>query len=136
MFMRLGVFLFSLCGFAVPAFAATIDGSQRLICSSIRTAECSLSGDCNLGLASDVNVPQFFFIDLANGRVEATRPDGSTLDTKFAMTAIDNEPIILQGTENGRGWSATIDRESGSLVVAVSGSKVTFSVFGACIQAG
>ncbi len=136
MFMRLGVFLVSLCGLAVPVYAATIDTSQRVICSSIRTAECGLSSDCIVGLASDINVPQFFFIDLANKKVEATRPDGSELDTSFTMTANDGEPIILQGAENGRGWSATIDRETGGLVVTVSGSDVAFAVFGACTQAG
>lgn len=136
MFMRLGVFLVTLCGLAVPAYAATIDSSQRLICSSIRTAECGLSGDCIVGLASDINVPQFFFIDLANKRVEAARPDGSELDTAFTMTANDDEPIILQGAENGRGWSATINRETGGLVVTASGSDVAFAVFGACTQAG
>jgi hypothetical protein len=120
----------------MPAYAATIDGSQRLICSSIRTAECGLSGDCNVGLASDINVPQFFFIDLANKKVEATRPDGSKLNSSFTMTANDNEPIVLQGAENGRGWSATINRDTGGLVVTASGSDVAFAIFGACTQAG
>jgi hypothetical protein len=134
--MRLGVFLVGLCGLAVPAVAATIDTSQRLICSSIRTAECGISGDCFVGLASDINVPQFFFIDLANKTVVATRPDGSELNTNFTMAANENEPIVLQGAENGRGWSATIDRETGGLVVTASGSEVAFAVFGACTQAG
>jgi hypothetical protein len=126
----------ALCGLAVPAYAAMIDSSQRLICSSIRTAECGLSGDCSVGLASDINVPQFFFIDLASRKVEATRPDGTKLNTAFTMTASDNQPIILQGAENGRGWSATIDRETGGIVVTASGLEVAFAVFGACTQAG
>ncbi len=136
MFMKFGVTLVSLLGLAAPAYAAMIDGSQRLICSSIRTAECSLSDDCTVGLASDINVPQFFYIDLPNKRVEATRPDGSELNTAFTMTANDGAPIVLQGAENGRGWSATIDRETGFLVVAVSGENTAFAVFGACTQAG
>ena len=136
MFMRFGITLVSLFGLAVPAYAATIDTSQRLICSSIRTAECGLSGDCMVGLASDINVPQFFFIDLANKKVEGARPDGSNLNTTFAMTANDGEPIVLQGAENGRGWSATIDRETGGLVVTASAFEVAFVVFGACTQAG
>jgi hypothetical protein len=135
MLKKAGVFLVSLCGFAMPAYAATIDGSQRLICSSIRTAECGLSGDCNIGLASDINVPQFFF-DLANKKMEATRPDGSKLNSSFTMTANDNEPIVLQGAENGRGWSATINRDTGGIVISASGSGVAFAIFGACTQAG
>ncbi len=136
MFMRIGITLVSLFGLAVPAYAATIDPSQRLICSSIRTAECGLSGDCTVGLGSDINVPQFFFVDLANKKVEATRPDGSDLNSSFTMTAADGQPIVLQGAENGRGWSATIDHKSGGLVVAVSGENTAFAVFGACTQAG
>ena len=106
MIIRLGTVLAALYGFAMPAFAASIDGTQRLICSTIRTAECGTSGDCNVGLASDINVPQFFYIDFANKRVEATRPDGSEFNSAFTATARDNEPLILQGSENGRGWSA------------------------------
>ena len=136
MIIRLAIALVALFGISVPAFAATLDTTQRLICSSISASECGKSGDCNGGLASEINVPQFFFIDLAKRNVEATRPDGTELDTKFTMTARDNEPIILQGAEDGRGWSATINRETGGLVIAVSGSDVAFSVFGACIQAG
>ncbi len=132
MIIRVGTFLVTLFGLAMPAFAASIDGTQRLICSSIRTTECGITGDCNVGLASDINVPQFFYIDFANNRVEATRPDGSEFNTAFTTTARDNEPLILQGAENGRGWSATIDRDSGSIVIAASGSgdsdAVEFSI--------
>lgn len=136
MIIRLGIVLVTLYGFAMPAFAASIDGTQRLICSTIRTAECGTSGECNVGLASDINFPQFFHIDFANNRVEATRPDGSEFNTAFTLTARDNEPLVLQGSENARGWSATIDRETGRIVVAAAGSDVAFVVFGACIYPG
>jgi hypothetical protein len=136
MIIRLATVLVTFCGFAMPAFAATIDSTQRLICSTIKTAECGTSGDCNAGLASDINVPQFFHIDFANNRVEATRPDGSEFNTAFTLTARDDEPLILQGAENSRGWSATINRATGRIVVAASGSDVAFVVFGACIHPG
>ena len=40
--------------------------------------------------------------------------------------------LILQGVENDHGWSLAVHRESGRMNVGVSGSEVSFSLFGAC----
>ena len=55
------------------------------------------------------------------------------------VTAIKNRQqiegmLILQGAENGRGWSMTIDEKSGEMTLTVSGDQVGFVVFGACMR--
>ena len=40
--------------------------------------------------------------------------------------------IILQGVENGRGWSIVISEETGKMSATVAGDEIGFIVFGAC----
>ena len=54
---------------------------------------------------------------------------GANRLTAFRSQRLDGR-LILQGGENGRGWSATINEESGQLAAAVV--YFTFSIFGAC----
>ena len=44
---------------------------------------------------------------------------------------VDGE-LILQGGENGRGWSATINEDSGRMAAALVDNDYTFSLFGGC----
>jgi len=41
--------------------------------------------------------------------------------------------LILQGVENGRGWTLSIAEATGKMVLTVSGDEEGFVVFGACI---
>ena len=60
------------------------------------------------------------------------------------MTGTDAEPrpiqvleqagrrLILQGAENGRGWTAVVDRLNGRMVTSASDGSSGFLVFSAC----
>jgi hypothetical protein len=48
-----------------------------------------------------------------------------------SVTHLDGH-LILQGGENGRGWSMTIDEDTGRMAVAIVDNDYTFSLFGAC----
>lgn len=41
--------------------------------------------------------------------------------------------LILQGVQNGKGWSMVITEATGKTTIAVSDNQVGFVVFGACI---
>ena len=43
-----------------------------------------------------------------------------------------NGRLILQGTQNGKGWSMVITEATGNMTVTASNDKVGFVVFGAC----
>jgi len=44
-----------------------------------------------------------------------------------------NGLLILQGTENGKAWSMSVNEESGKAVLSAVGEDVAFVVFGACV---
>jgi hypothetical protein len=59
--------------------------------------------------------------------------DGSATRTSQlkSVARVDGE-LILQGSENGRGWSATADEGTGRMAAAVVDNDHIFSLFGSC----
>ncbi len=72
--------------------------------------------------------PAFFKIDVGAKAVTASAGRKSTLNTAMHI----NGRLVVQGGENGRGWSATIDEDNGVMSAAVVDEDHTFSLFGAC----
>jgi hypothetical protein len=70
----------------------------------------------------------FFKVDVAAKAVTASAGRKSTLITAMHI----NGRLVVQGGENGRGWSATIDEDNGVMSAAVVDEDHTFSLFGAC----
>lgn len=119
-------------GLPMAAAAGPVDGKADLICATLRTVECGSAGECLEGSAEDVNAPSFFHVSFDTGTIRAERPDGSKLDTAIQTKTAVEGGIVLQGVENGRGWSTVINTATGRTVVAAVDDDVTFSIFAAC----
>lgn len=114
------------------ANAEAIDGKKPLICASFVAVSCGTDGECSSGTAQNAGLPEFFRVDLAGAAVRAARTDGSSLVTKIERTNADDNQIVVQGSEAGRAWSATLDKSNGRMVLTVSGDREAFAVFGSC----
>jgi hypothetical protein len=113
-------------GAAEAAAAGPYDGSRPFLCAVTAVMECDASGSCERQIP-DVNSPKFVRFDVAARTVSAA-------DRKSQLKSVarvDGE-LILQGSENGRGWSATIDEESGRMAAAIIDNDHVFSMFGNC----
>lgn len=129
----LGLVLMVCAAMPGSALAAPgIDWTKPVICAVLRTVECGVSEDCKTGSAESVNVPQFLRIDLGKRRMTGIRPGGEQAATTAAALEETKDTLILQGIEEGRGWTAVIDKISGKLVATAAGSQAGFLVFGAC----
>jgi hypothetical protein len=111
------------------AAAGSYDGSRSFLCAVTTIMECDSSGQCERHIPDDANSPKFMRVDVAGKTVT---DEANKLSLVKSVTHLDGE-LILQGGENGRGWSATIDEETGSMAVAVVDNNYTFSLFGTCI---
>jgi hypothetical protein len=112
----------------LAAAAGPYDGSRPLLCAVATIMECDASGQCERNLPDGVNSPTFFRVDVAAQTITGGPSKRSALRS---VTRLDGE-LILQGGENGRGWSATIDEETGRMAAAIVDNDHTFSLFGAC----
>jgi hypothetical protein len=112
-----------------PALAANFDGSKPLICAITTIMECDAANcDRYAPEGTTVGAPSFIKIDVNTKVVTASFGRKSTLGT----TTHTDGRLVLQGGENGRGWSATIDENSGEMSASVVDKDYTFSLFGAC----
>ena len=114
------------------ASAAGLDGKTNLVCAAVDVIGCTNGPGCREGSANDFGLPQFMFVDLKKQEIQATDETGLDVVSEIKSSEITEQQIILQGIENHRGWTVTVDKANGELTVTSSGSGVSFMVFGAC----
>jgi hypothetical protein len=110
------------------AAAGPYDGSRPLLCAVTTIMECDASGQCERQIPDGVTSPRFVRVDVAAQAIVADTTRKSQIKS---VARVDGE-LIVQGSENGRGWSATIDEQTGRMAAAVVDNDHTFSLFGGC----
>jgi hypothetical protein len=121
-------------GLALGACAtaeAQFDGSVPLLCAPSTVLECGEVGECRRATAEDANLPRFVKIDVGQRMVSAVGDSARTSPIVTVERADQN--LVLQGGQNGRGWSAVIAGDTGLLSFSVTAPGVGFVVFGACM---
>lgn len=111
-----------------PTGAGDFDGTKPFLCAMTTVMECDGSGQCERQVADTVGAPTFLRIDVGGRMVTAGTARKAALKSSERLEG----RLILHGGENGRGWSATIDENTGQLSAAVVANDHTFSLFGAC----
>ncbi len=112
--------------------AQTFDGSAPLLCATMYTMECEPGIGCQRGLSEDVNIPTFLRLDFEKKQISGTDAGGNDRVTSIKNLEHTEGELVLQGVENGRGWSLVIAERTGKMVLTASGDTLGFVVFGAC----
>ena len=112
---------------------ATEGESTPLLCAPGEPIQCESNGQCTRITIQSTRLPRFIRVDFA------TQQLSGVAEGEKIVTAIKNRQqldgmLILQGSENGRGWSMAIDEKSSEMTLTVSGDQVGFVVFGACLR--
>jgi hypothetical protein len=110
--------------------SAKYDGSVPLLCAPIQAIECGVGDDCHRGTADSVDIPQFLKIDFEGKIIMATDESGKKAIIKSLEHA--DGKMIMQGMQNGRGWTLVISEKSGKMSATISDDQVGFVLFGAC----
>jgi hypothetical protein len=118
---------------ATGASAEGLDGSRNMVCAAINVVACSDGPDCVQGMARNFELPEFIFVDMKAKVVRATvESPYKEVDSPIRNSETTGSQFILQGIENGHGWSMSIDRASGRMTTSLSGELVSYMIFGAC----
>ena len=123
-----------ICMAPLQLTAARYDASAPLLCAVIQVFECGVEGDCYPVTAEVANIPHFLNINFKKKIITATEESGREDMTKIKNFERFNGKIVLQGSENGRGWTIVISEETGKLSATVSDEQVGFVVFGVSTQ--
>jgi hypothetical protein len=125
--------LVALCaGGPVGAAGAELDGSVPILCAVMGAVECDRWGACEAIDPASMGLPPFVRVNVGGKALEAT--DGSGRKTPIHSVAVvkERERLLLQGGEQGRGWSVVIGQRSGEMTAAIADHDGGFLVSGAC----
>jgi len=112
--------------------AADFDGSRDLLCVPTDAIQCEGAGDCERVAVEEINLPRFVNIEFKKKQLRGTVLGGEEETTAIGNVKSDDGRTILQGAENSRGWSMTIDHGTGDMSAAIAGDDIGFVLFGVC----
>ncbi len=114
------------------AAAADFDGSRNLLCVPTDATQCTGAGDCERVAVEEINIPRFLNVEFKKKQLRGTVLGGEEQVTLIQNIHSAGDRIVLQGAENGRGWSMTIDQDTGDMTAAIAGDDLGFILFGVC----
>lgn len=114
------------------ASAAELDGSSNLVCAAFNVVACAEVSGCVQGRAKAFDLPEFMVMDFKAKVVRAHRESGLTHVSPFKNVEKSHTQLIVQGVEDGHGWTISIDRKTGRATTSLAGELVSYMVFGAC----
>jgi hypothetical protein len=109
--------------------AEGLDTSKSLQCALAEAAECDEAAECSDVTLEQIELPGVWRIDFAAKQLVST--DGQRTSPIHAVEALD-AVVVLQGHQNGRGWTLVLDRATGHLSGAVAGAEGAFILAGGC----
>lgn len=116
-------------GLAAAAGAEAFDGSAPLACDLVHAAQCDAAAACREVTLAQIDLPPEFHVDFEGRRLSS--PDEART-SPIAVVQMLEAALLLQGHQNGRGWTMLIDRVTGHLSVSVADIEGAFVLSGAC----
>lgn len=121
-----------LLGVAASAVTAEeLNGSGSFICAATTAFVCSRQGTCVTGTPEAVNLPTFWHVDPVAKQAKSRLPGGVERVSAITTVTLDSGTLVVQGSDDGFGWSVSIDTQSGRMVLA-GGNDTGYLVFGEC----
>ena len=118
-------------GLAGSARAETLDAAQPLVCELAEAAECDGVAKCDDVAVADLDLPSVVRVDFAAKQLASQ--DGART-SPIAAVDVQDAVVLLQGNQNGRGWTMVIERATGHLSAAVADADGSFALAGACTR--
>jgi hypothetical protein len=110
-----------------PAIGADFDGSRLLICANVEAMDCISGEDCKKSLPEDIGAPAFVRIDIPNKSII-----GQKSTSPIALMENSEDQLLLQGREQGFGWTMSLDQATGKLVTTLVNQHGAYVLFGSC----
>ena len=114
---------------AAEGRAEGLDGTAPLVCDFVEAAQCDGAAVCRDVTLEQIDLPAVIHVDFA-GKALASE-DGQRTSPIASVEALDTA-LVLQGYQNGRGWTMVVDRATGQLSATLAEVEGAFVVAGAC----
>ncbi|HEY7041097.1 MAG TPA: hypothetical protein VID28_19670 [Methylomirabilota bacterium] len=116
-----------------PAAAAgRYDGSKPMLCAVTAVSECTKDGNCERSGPHQEgnNLPGFVRVDVPGKLL--TDNEGAGRKTAIQSSAVVDNQLMLQGSENGKAWTIVVATDSGVFGSSVVEDDGLFAIFGRC----
>ncbi len=114
---------------ATASGADPLGDSTPLVCVPAAVADCDDTSACAVATLEDVGLPKAWRVDFAAKQLAAL---GSDRTSPLQLALVGEQVMVLQGGQNGRGWSVVIDRASGRMSGAVAAADGAVVLSGHC----
>ena len=111
------------------ARAEGLDASKPLTCSIAEVAECDGVAACSDVTLEQVDLPPVWRVDFAAKQLASA--DGKRTSPIGALETLDTA-LVLQGQQNGRGWTLVVERATGHLSVSAADVEGVYVLAGSC----
>lgn len=118
-------------GLSGAARAESLDATQPLVCALAEASECDGVAACTDVAVADIDLPSAVRVDFAAKQLLSE--DGARTSPIATVETLD-AVVVLQGHQNGRGWTMVIERATGHLSAAVADAEGSFALAGACTR--
>ncbi len=119
------------CGLTSLAVADEIL-NKNMVCALSQVVGCVESNNCIDGLAKEFELPSLVTIDAQKKQLKSAFETGKAAYTSIENVKESDGHIVLQGAENGVGWTMSVNKETGKMQGSGVGNELSFLVFGSC----
>jgi hypothetical protein len=114
------------------ASAADFDGKKPILCSTSLAIECEADYECHNSPPEINAIPPFIRVDVKKKTLSGRRW-GKQETTAIERVEHNGNRLMLQGVDEGRGWTLAIAEETGRMAITISEVDAAFILFGSCI---
>jgi hypothetical protein len=114
---------------AGAAAAEGVDASKPLRCALAEAAECDEQAACEVVTLEQIELPAEWRVDFAAKQLVSL--DGQRTSPIAALDVLE-ALLVLQGHQNGRGWTLVLERTTGRLSGAIATAEGAFVLAGGC----
>ena len=107
---------------------------ENLICASVNVVACIDNGICQQGTAQNFDVPTFMIIDFERKLIQTRGEVEGEAVSHILSSEMGKDSILLQGYEEGRGWTMALVRGTGRMRLSSTGPDMNFTITGNCTQ--
>ena len=107
---------------------------ENLVCAAVNVIACIDNGICQQGTAQDFDVPTFMFIDFERKLIHTRGEKEGDAESLIRSSEIGKDSILLQGFEEGRGWTMALVRETRHMRLSSTGPSMNFTITGNCTE--
>lgn len=117
---------------ATLASTTAVADTPNVICATVEVTECISGQSCDESTSVAMAIPPFLRINFEERTIRGKRATGEELVTKIVHVGRTEDGVVLQGIDDGLGWTMSLSEIDGSMSLAVSGDLLGYVIFGNC----